>query len=139
MRLLLLESILSNVKGNFKNVSWGRVKHRLKPILGTHFEEAERRVLAGIERVFVINDYSVVLLRQEGSELLVAGFDGNLQECIPLIVIQARNFGFKAINAHVARRSHLRLLNRIGLPFKMVSQQHCEARNCEEFTIRMVL
>jgi hypothetical protein len=130
---------LSNVKGNFKNVTWGRVKHRLKPILGTHFEEAERRVLAGTERVFVINDYSIVLLRQEGSELLVAGFDGNLEECAPLIIMQARNFGFKTVLAHVARRSHLRLLKRIGLPFKMISHQHCEARNCEEYSIRMVL
>ncbi|MDD9178428.1 MULTISPECIES: hypothetical protein [Aliivibrio] len=130
---------MSNVKGNFKNVTWGRVKHRLKPILGTHFEEAERRVLAGTERVFMINDYSVVLLRQEGSELLVAGFDGNLEECAPLIIMQARNHGFKTVRAHVERRSHLRLLKRIGLPFQMVNQQRCKALNCDEFVIRLVL
>ncbi|XDF78833.1 hypothetical protein AAFX60_006930 [Aliivibrio fischeri] len=130
---------MSNVKGKFKNVSWGRVKHRLKPILGTHFEEAERRVLAGTERVFVINDYSIVLLRQEGSELVIAGFEGNLEECAPLIIMQARNNGFKTARAHVERRSHLRLLKRIGLPFQMVRQQRCKELNCEEFIIRMVL
>ncbi|YCO02110.1 hypothetical protein ACB087_04135 [Vibrio sp. VNB-15] len=123
----------------FKPISWGRAKNALRPILGAHFEETQRRVLQGTERVFVINDYSIALFRAEGYELVVGGFTGNLEECAPLIAIQAKSRGFKTIRAHITRRSELRFLRRLGLNFEMVHSQKCKALSCHEYVIRMEL
>lgn len=131
--------MLPKRNNTFKHISWGRAKHQLRPILGAHFEEAQRRVLQGIERVYVINDYSIALFRAEGYELVVGGFAGNLEECAPLIAIQAKSRGFKTIRAHITRRAELRVLRRLGLDFQQVEDRKCQALNCHEFVIRLEL
>ncbi len=129
----------SKKRNNFKPAPWGLVKNTLKPILGKHFEEAQRRVLSNQERAFFINDYSIGLFRAEGSELVVCAFSGDLKECAVLIATQARSRGFKTIRAHITRRSELRFLKSCGLDFKLIESQKCKALNCNEYVIRLVL
>ncbi len=129
----------SKKRSNFKIAPWGRVKNTLKPILGLHFNEAEKRVLKGQERVFYINEYSIVMFRAEGFELVVCAFSGDLEECAHLISAQAKSRGFKTIRAHISRRSILRKLNSLGLKYKFVESRECKSLNCQEFVIRVEL
>lgn len=124
-----------NKTGFFQEVSWGAVKNQLRPILGTHFEEAQRAVLAKQERVFLINGRSIILLRAEGTELVIAGFVGDIEDSAPLIYQQAKNRGFKTIRVHAERRSEQRKLKSLGFNFKLVSTHKCSARNCQEFEL----
>ena len=126
-----------NKSGFFQEVRWGAVKNQLRNVLGTHFLEAQREVIARRERVFLINGRSIVLLRAEGKELVVAGFVGDIETAAPLIFQQAKNRGFTSIRIHATRRSELRKLNAMGFNFKLVSQHKCTARNCDEFEMRM--
>lgn len=126
-----------NSVGFFQPVNWGAVKNQFRPILGEHFEEAQRAVLSGRERVFRINGASIVLLRAEGSQLVVAGFVGDIEEAAPLIYQQAKSRGFKSIRIHAERRAEQRKLNSMGFNFKLVSTHQCSARNCQEFELVM--
>ena len=129
----------SKRKNNFKAAPWGRVKNTLKPILGSHFKEAEIRVLSGQERVFYINDHSIAMFRSEGFELVICAFSGDLEECASLISVQAKSRGFKTIRAHISRRSMLRKLNSLGLKYKFIESRECKTLNCQEFIIRLEL
>ncbi len=119
--------------------SWGSVKNQLRPILGTHFDDAQREVLAGRERVFKIDDAAIVLLRAEGAELVIAGFVGCIERAAPVLFQRAVENGFRSIRVHATRRGELRLLNQLGYRFKLVKKQRCTARNCTEFELRMEL
>ncbi|PSB89068.1 hypothetical protein C5F63_06040 [Photobacterium damselae subsp. damselae] len=126
-----------NSVGFFQPINWGAVKNQLKPVLGTHFEEAQRAVLSGRERVFLINDRTIVLLRAEGYQLVIAGFVGDIEEAAPLIYQQAKSRGFTSIRIHAERRAEQRKLNSMGFNFKLVSTHKCTARNCQEFELVM--
>lgn len=115
-------------------VPWDTAKPALALALADYLDGAGREVERGQAFPFAIGE-AMTLLRAEGSELVVVGYQGEhtLADNAFTIVSLAKQAGAKTIRVHTQRRGELRFLNRLGLPFELAERRR------DEFVLRCVV
>ncbi|NAW57763.1 MULTISPECIES: hypothetical protein [unclassified Vibrio] len=124
---------MSTPKSNLSPCPWEQVADPLRSALGDYHGAARRKVSQGQEHTFICEG-AALLLRGEGSELVVVGFAGEhkLKQACPHILTLAKTIGAQTIRLHTKRRGECRYLNRLGYPFE---QQFIN----DEYVLRMVV
>lgn len=119
---------------NIQHVEWSEAAPKLARALADYASEAGQEVKSGKAFAFKVGK-AYALLRAEGSELVVVGYEGDhtLKEGAPVIAKFAKKMGAKTIRVHTQRRGELRFLNSIGLGFQLAEQRP------DEFVLRLHL
>lgn len=112
-------------------LSWDVAKPALALALADYLDQAGQEVERGSAFPFAFGS-AVTLLRAEGSELVVVGYEGKntLADNAHAIVNTAKQAGAKTIRVHTKRRGELRYLNQLGLAFELAETRP------DEFVLR---
>lgn len=120
-----------------KKAFWSdTIKSRLYNAVGDYICNVEKNIINETEFIYYVGG-AVVLLRPEGKELVIVGFDGvhMLSSAAPIIYNRAREMGFNSIRIHTKRKAELKFLNKLGLPF-FISEYRL---NKKEYVMRAFL
>ncbi|WIE05918.1 hypothetical protein [Vibrio fluvialis] len=115
-------------------VPWDEAAPELALALSDYMDGAGKEVANGEAFPFRIGK-AYTLLRAEGSELVVVGYQGNhtLSNNAHAIVELAKSANAKTIRVHTKRRGELRFLNSLGLGFEL------SERRPDEYVLRLKL